>query len=109
LTNLEGYIRDTFGQPLIGIPVEAYLRRQLIGDSKVTRLPLVTDNTGYFETNLKERNATPSNFYLIVIDSEKFHGNLAQTDQLVERQKSTCNKTFLYVPKMRNDQLKVKV
>ena len=45
MTNLEGYIRDTFGRPLIGIPVEAYLQRQLIGDSKVTRLPLVTDNT----------------------------------------------------------------
>jgi len=71
MTKLQGYIRDTFGQPLTGIPVQAFLHRQLIGDSKVTRLPLVTDNTGYFETNLKELNATPSNFYLIVIDVEK--------------------------------------
>lgn len=71
MTNLQGYIHDTSGQPLIGIPVEAYLHRQLIGDSKVTRHPLVTDNTGYFETNLKELNATASNFYLIVIDVEK--------------------------------------
>jgi cholesterol oxidase len=71
MTTLQGYIRDTFGQPLTRIPVQAFFHRQLIGDHKVTELPLVTDNTGYFETNLRELNATPSNFYLIVIDVDK--------------------------------------
>jgi cholesterol oxidase len=71
MTKLQGYVRDTSGQPVTGIPVQAFLHRQLIGDSKVTRLPLVTDNTGYFETDLKELNANHSNYYLVVIDVEK--------------------------------------
>ncbi|MGH9973409.1 MAG: hypothetical protein ACRD93_05885 [Nitrososphaeraceae archaeon] len=60
MTKLQGYIRDTSGQPLSGIPI-----------LKLTPLPLVTDNIGYFESNLKELNSTNSNLFLTVIDVGK--------------------------------------
>jgi hypothetical protein len=61
MIKLQGYIRDSSGQSLSGIPIQVFRHRQLIRDLKLTPLPLVTNNIGYFESNLKELNPTNSN------------------------------------------------
>jgi GMC oxidoreductase len=71
MIKLQGYVHDTSGQPLSEIPIEVYLHRQLIGDMKLTRLPLVTDNTGYFESKISEQYTINSKLYLVVIDVGK--------------------------------------
>ena len=45
---IEGYIRDSTGQPLVGIPVEAFQQNPL-GDLTLTAFPQLTDNEGYFK------------------------------------------------------------
>jgi GMC oxidoreductase len=71
MTKVQGYIRDTSGQPLSGIPIKVSQHRQLFGELNLTRIPVVSDNGGYFELNLKDLNVLNSNFYLVVIDIGK--------------------------------------
>lgn len=71
MTKLQGYIRNTSGQPLSRVPLQGFQHRHLIGDLKVTSNPLVTDDNGYFESNLEGLKPIDSNFYLVVIDVGK--------------------------------------
>jgi cholesterol oxidase len=68
---IEGYIRNSAGQPLIGIPIEAFQNNPL-GDLNLTSLPEITDNNGYFrivpQKNIDETN---SNAYIVVTDESK--------------------------------------
>ena len=68
---IEGYIRDSTGQPLAGIPVEAFEQNPL-GDLTLTGSPKPTDNTGYFkiasQRNIDENN---SNVYIVLTDEAK--------------------------------------
>jgi hypothetical protein len=45
---IEGYIRDSAGQPLAIVPVEAFQLNPL-GDLTLTSVPEITDNEGYFK------------------------------------------------------------
>jgi hypothetical protein len=45
LVVIEGYIRNSLGQPLTRIPVEAFQYNPL-GDLTLTSIPEVTDNDG---------------------------------------------------------------
>ena len=68
---IEGFIRDISGQPLVGIPVEAFQRNPL-GDLNLTSLPEITDNKGYFKIfPQKDIDETNSNVYLVVTDDLK--------------------------------------
>ena len=68
---IEGFIRDISGQPLVGIPVEAFQRNPL-GDLNITSLHEITDSNGYFriipQRDIDEIN---SNVYLVVKDELK--------------------------------------
>jgi choline dehydrogenase-like flavoprotein len=68
---IEGYIRDTEKQPLVGIPVKAF-EQKLPFDKTLTRSPQPTDNEGYFRI-IPQRNIseTASNVYIVVIDKSK--------------------------------------
>jgi GMC oxidoreductase len=68
---IEGYIRDSAGQPLVGIPVEAFQQNPL-GDLTLTTSPQLTENEGYFkiipQRNIDENN---SNAYIVLSDESK--------------------------------------
>src|SRR5829696_1080678 len=68
---IEGYIRDTEGRPLAGIPVKAYQQRLPL-DLTLTESPQPTDNEGYFRI-VPPRNISDiaSNVYIVVIDKSK--------------------------------------
>src|SRR5215204_2834823 len=68
---IEGYIRDTEGRPLAGIPVKAYQQRLPL-DLTLTESPQPTDNEFYF-ISLPPRNISDiaSNVYIVVIDKSK--------------------------------------
>ena len=69
---IEGYIHDVSGQPLSGIPVQAFQDRKLIGDLSLTPLPEITDNNGNFKIiPTKDIEVINSNVYLVVLDIEK--------------------------------------
>src|SRR5437764_14277236 len=71
---IEGYIRNSSGQRLTRIPVEAFQHDpfNLLPDSNLTSIPEVTDNDGYFriipQRNVHEVN---SNVYVVVTDESK--------------------------------------
>lgn len=56
---IEGYIRDSAGQPLTSIAVEAFQLNPL-GDLTLTAAPETTDNDGYFKI-IPERNVDEIN------------------------------------------------
>lgn len=68
---IEGYIRDSAGQPLTSVPVEAFQLNPL-GDVTLTAAPETTDNHGYFniipQRNVDEIN---SNVYIAITDDSK--------------------------------------
>src|SRR5215472_16107007 len=68
---IEGYIRDSTGQPLTSVPVEAFQLNPL-GDLTLTAAPEITDNHGYFniipQRNVDEIN---SNVYIAITDESK--------------------------------------
>ncbi len=65
---IEGYIRDSAGQPLARIPVEA----SQPGDLTLTAVPEITDNDGYFKI-IPQRNVDEinSNVYIVITDDSK--------------------------------------
>lgn len=71
MVTIEGYIRDSVGQPLAGIPVEAFQRNPL-GDLNLTAAPEITDGDGYFkiipQRDIDEIN---SNVYVVITDESK--------------------------------------
>src|SRR5215469_11901693 len=68
---IEGYIRDSAGQPLTSVPVEAFQLNPL-GDLTLTAAPEITDNAGYFniipQTHVDEID---SNVYIVITDDSK--------------------------------------
>ena len=71
MITVEGYIRDSVGQPLSGIPIELFQRHSL-GDLNLTTSPVVTANDGYFKINpQKNIDETNSNVYIIITDESK--------------------------------------
>src|SRR5438128_7821936 len=68
---IEGNIRNSTGQPLIRIPVEAFQYNPL-GDLILTSIPEVTDNDGYFRIiPQKNIDETSSIVYIVVTDESK--------------------------------------
>jgi choline dehydrogenase-like flavoprotein len=68
---IEGYIRNSAGQPLVGIPVEAFQQNRL-GDLTLTAFPQPTDNNGFFEIiPQRDISETASNVYVVVTDESK--------------------------------------
>ena len=68
---IEGYIRNSLGQPLTRIPVEAFQYNPL-GDLTLTSIPEVTDNDGYFKIiPQKDVDESNSNVYIVVTDESK--------------------------------------
>src|SRR5919199_1175438 len=69
---IEGYIHDVAGQPLAGIPVEAFQQNPLGGDLTLTAFPQPTDNNGFFEIiTQRDISETASNVYIVVTDESK--------------------------------------
>lgn len=73
---IEGYIRNSVGQPLAGIPVEAFKDVPLIDDRNLNpnAKTETTNNEGYFKIiPQKKIDEINSNVYIIIIDiSKKF-------------------------------------
>ena len=68
---IEGYIRDSTGQPLVGIPVEAFQQNPM-GDLTLTGFPQPTDNEGYFNiASQRKIDENNSNVYIVVTDEAK--------------------------------------
>ncbi len=71
MITVEGYIRDSVGQPLAGISIELFQRHSL-GDLNLTTSPVVTANDGYFKINpQKNIDETNSNVYIVITDESK--------------------------------------
>src|SRR5215211_2268384 len=68
---IEGYIRNTEDQPLVGIPVKVF-QQKLPHDLTLTASPQPTDDRGYFRI-IPQRNIseTASNVYIVIIDKSK--------------------------------------
>jgi hypothetical protein len=68
---IEGYVRNSAGQPLAGIPIEAFQQNPL-GDLTLTAFPEITNNEGYFkiitQRDIDEMN---SNVFIIITDESK--------------------------------------
>ena len=71
---IEGYVRDSAGQPLVTILVEAFKQRSFAPNPQLDRNlgSEVTDNEGYFRID-PERNTDEinSNVYIVVTDGSK--------------------------------------
>jgi cholesterol oxidase len=71
---IEGYIHNAAGQPLAGIPVEAFKDVPLIDDRNLNpnSTPEVTNNEGYFKIiPQKDIDEINSNVYIIITDESK--------------------------------------
>jgi hypothetical protein len=68
---IEGYIRDSAGQPLVGVPVEAFQQNPL-GDLTLTTIPQPTDSKGFFQiVPQRDISENASGVYVIVRDESK--------------------------------------
>ena len=91
---IEGYVRDSAGQPLVTILVEAFKQRSFAPNPQLDRNlgSEVTDNEGYFridpERNIDEIN---SNVYIVVTDGSKEFVSVRDRDSRYKKRYSYDN------------------